>query len=73
MKSRNVITKTDPMPRILFQSDIGEEKKNSKPSPSEIRQRAFEIHLEHGGIHGRELDDWLQAEHELLENHHHGE
>jgi len=35
------------------------------PSVQEIRQRAYEIHLEHGGVHGRDQDDWLQAEREL--------
>ncbi len=34
-------------------------------SPEEIRRRAFEIHIERGGIHGCDLDDWLQAEREL--------
>ena len=37
------------------------------PSRDEIRQRAFEIHIERGGIHGCDLDDWLQAEKELTE------
>ena len=36
-----------------------------RPSREEIRQRAFEIHIERGGIHGCDLDDWLQAEREL--------
>jgi Protein of unknown function (DUF2934) len=31
----------------------------------EIRRRAYEIYLERGGQDGGELDDWLQAEHEL--------
>jgi len=37
------------------------------PSPEEIRRRAFEIHIERGGIHGCDLDDWMQAEKELTE------
>jgi len=37
------------------------------PSPEEIRRRAFEIHVERGGIHGCDLDDWLQAKKELTE------
>jgi Protein of unknown function (DUF2934) len=57
------------MPKIVFQSDIAEEEKNSAPSPAEIRQRAFEIHIERGGIHGCDLDDWLQAERELREKY----
>ena len=31
----------------------------------DIRRRAFEIYLERGGLPGRELEDWLQAESEL--------
>jgi DUF2934 family protein len=40
------------------------------PSPEEIRRRAFEIHIERGGIHGCDLDDWMQAEKELTEKLH---
>jgi hypothetical protein len=36
-------------------------------STEKIRQRAFEIHIERGGIHGCDLDDWVQAEKELTE------
>jgi hypothetical protein len=32
---------------------------------SEIKRRAYEIYLERGGLPGRELEDWLQAEYEL--------
>ena len=35
------------------------------PSREEIRQRAYEIHIERGGGHGQDTDDWLQAEREL--------
>jgi len=31
----------------------------------EIRRRAYEIYLERGEQHGRDMDDWLQAEREL--------
>jgi hypothetical protein len=31
----------------------------------EIRRRAYEIYLERGGLPGRELEDWLQAESEF--------
>jgi hypothetical protein len=36
------------------------------PSREEIRLRAYEISLERGGLPGSELDDWLQAERELV-------
>jgi hypothetical protein len=35
------------------------------PSLEEIRQRAYEIHVERGGAYGQDLEDWLQAEVEL--------
>jgi len=40
------------------------------PTPAlpadEIAQRAHEIFLARGGEHGHDLEDWLQAESELL-------
>ena len=38
---------------------------NRAPSQEEIRRRAYEIYLERGGLPGRELEDWLQAESEF--------
>jgi hypothetical protein len=38
-----------------------------------IRERAHEIYLERGGEDGSEMDDWLQAELELLESERQGE
>ena len=74
MKSRNAFTSTEGMPKIGFQSDIEEEEeKNSRPSLAEIRKRAFEIYIERGGIHGCDLDDWLQAERELQEKYRNSE
>ena len=37
------------------------------PSEAQIRARAFEIFLERGQQPGCELDDWLQAEYELIQ------
>jgi hypothetical protein len=54
--------------RIVFLSDIEEEKRRrTVPTSEEIRQRAFEIYIERGRIHGSDLDDWMQAERELQE------
>ena len=46
-----------------------QEQEPTQPAPTfeEIRKRAFEIHVERGGFHGFDLDDWLQAERELME------
>ena len=35
------------------------------PTYEQIRGRAYQIYRARGGTNGRELDDWLQAEHEL--------
>ncbi len=37
------------------------------PHFKEIQLRAFELYLEGGCLQGRDFDDWLQAERELLE------
>lgn len=66
MKRRNVDTTGTRTPSIATQVSVAEkEAAKDAPTPEEIRQRAFEIHIERGGIHGYDLDDWLQAEREL--------
>jgi hypothetical protein len=70
MNSPNAVAKAPNTSSVLSQTDTpGEEAAKHAPTSEEIRQRAFEIHCEQGGIHGCDLDDWLQAEHELLEKH----
>jgi hypothetical protein len=49
----------------MVRSNLSEEDGKNEPPLAEIRERAFEIHIERGGIHGCDLDDWLQAEREL--------
>jgi hypothetical protein len=39
------------------------------PSPEEIQLRAYELFVENGCEHGRDRDDWLQAERELQEKY----
>ena len=36
------------------------------PSEAEIRERAYFIYLENGGESGQEVENWLQAEKELM-------
>jgi hypothetical protein len=69
MKSQNLTTNTQNAPSAIFQSDVLEEKGQNGPTLAEIRERAFEIHIERGGIHGCDLDDWRQAERELQEKY----
>jgi len=35
----------------------------------ELMRRAYQIHRQQGGIFGYDLEDWLQAEKELAEEH----
>ena len=37
----------------------------SEPSEEDVRLRAYHRYLERGGGHGRDYDDWLEAEREL--------
>jgi hypothetical protein len=39
----------------------------SRPTPEQIQLRAYEIYLERRGAPGNELQDWVQAERELLQ------
>lgn len=34
-----------------------------------IRRRAYELHLERGGAHGGDVEDWLRAEREVEARH----
>jgi hypothetical protein len=38
---------------------------SNTPSHEEIEVRAYEIFLERGGEHGRDVEDWIAAEREL--------
>jgi len=40
---------------------------NHRPSDAEIAARAYDIFLMRGATPGNDLDDWLQAEQELIE------
>jgi hypothetical protein len=66
---RAAVRNAESRPSGISQSDNAERGRRSSPSPGEIRQRASEIYMERLGIHGCELDDWLQAERELREKY----
>ncbi len=42
---------------------------SARPSREAIAARAYALFLERGGTHGRDREDWLQAEAELLSEH----
>ena len=39
------------------------------PTREEVELRAHQIYLERGGAHGQDVEDWLQAECELVEKY----
>jgi hypothetical protein len=39
-----------------------------EPTHEDIARRAYQLHEEHGGEHGRDWDDWFQAERELRQS-----
>jgi len=72
VRSQDLKTNTQNSPRIIFRSDIAEERGKVVPTLDEIHRRALEIHIERGD-HSWDLDDyldeWLQAERELQEKY----
>jgi hypothetical protein len=69
MKSQNLITDPWNTRGRVVPPEVSEEGQKNGPSPAEIRKRAFEIHIERGGIHGCDLNDWLEAELELQQKY----
>ena len=41
----------------------------ARPTFEEIELRAYQIYIERGCADGHDVDDWLQAEHELSEKY----
>ena len=38
-----------------------------RPTHQEIAARAYQVYLERGRLPGHDVDDWLQAEYELMQ------
>lgn len=51
----------------VVRAGANHESKDHGPSAEEIAVRAYEIFVGRGASHGNDLDDWLQAERELIE------
>ena len=45
------------------------EKYDARPTHEEIGVRAYQIYVERGGVDGYDVEDWLQAEQQLLAKH----
>src|SRR5258708_19973926 len=59
MKLQDPITSAQTMSRSILRLNVAEESRNNGPSLAEIRERAFEIHINLAGIHASYLDDWI--------------
>ena len=59
------------MSKPIERSSPGSETQTAEghPTREEIELRAHHIYVERGGAHGQDVNDWLQAERELLEKH----
>jgi hypothetical protein len=42
------------------------EQSSPRPTYEDVARRAYELFIERGGEHGRDWDDWLSAERQLL-------
>jgi Protein of unknown function (DUF2934) len=69
--SRSMPKPTTPTPSAIpFMSEVnrvvgGRPGMGAAPTTEQIARRAYEIFEARGGQHGRDLEDWLQAEREL--------
>jgi len=69
MKVKTVAAGLESTEHEVVQSEDTHSELADAPTVEEIRQRAYELHLEGGCVHGRHEDDWLQAERELKEEY----
>ena len=59
------------MPNPIVKSSSGTEPQTAEghSTREEVELRAYQIYIERGGAHGQDVDDWLQAELELLQKY----
>jgi hypothetical protein len=69
MKAKAVVAGMENRGKEAAESEFAQPQPANAPTLEEVRQRAYELHLERGCIHGCDLDDWHQAERELKEKH----
>lgn len=53
--------------KSLAPDELREENNVNRPQKETIERRAYERYIERGGGDGHDLDDWVEAERELLE------
>jgi hypothetical protein len=60
------IASVSPAEPIHIAEDRARGNGSPQPSPDEIAQAAYQLYLSRGGTHGRDFDDWIEAERELV-------
>ena len=65
MKAKTVVAGMEGREQEVAESEKTQLQLADGPSLEEVRQRAYELHVERGCVHGCDFDDWLQAEREL--------
>jgi hypothetical protein len=46
--------------------EVGDAGQSDQPGFDQIRLRAFELYVKRGCIDGRDFDDWIEAERQLI-------
>ena len=71
-KPRTEVRKSDAPYQVAQADDVGmnggslaSASMGSEPSDEDVRMRAYQKFLERGGMHGRDLEDWMDAKAEL--------
>jgi hypothetical protein len=60
-------TKKTPKPASAPGAAPRRPRKQKLPTENDIARRAYELYVQRGGEHGRDLDDWLLARRELFD------
>jgi len=67
MSGEPVVEDTMPSRVRITESAVEEPRVLEAPSHEEIAARAYAVYQQRGGGDGEDLDDWLRAERELLQ------
>jgi hypothetical protein len=69
MKVKTVAAGLESTEHEVVESEQTQPQLADAPTVEEIRQRAYELHVEGGCVHGQDEADWRQAERELKEKY----
>lgn len=50
----------------LHASHTGDDRRQLDQAQPMIAQRAYELYVQRGHVHGHDLEDWLEAERQIL-------